>query len=278
MAQLYPSFAKGLSPFFTLNWSEYLDFLTFRGRLNPVTSGLQFSDTAHHHLAIAILFIFAGHMYKTNWGIGHSIKQILEGHKLSHATFKCHETPPPLYMHLAVLRAHVPGPLTLPPPVEAGEDVGVLKLPRPSATLAVHLRSVLEEQALEMATDPERLVQLVHRLVEVQVPQGLAITEIRGSGDDIIAGQPQQNHKPARAAVGAHGTTSLLKGSARRGTTECASRVPAGTSSQEMRFGPPWVRPLPIKQGAARPQSVSCHVLGTGWVIREPRILAQGLA
>eukprot|EP01024_Parvocaulis_polyphysoides_P052567 TRINITY_DN519_c0_g1_i1.p1 TRINITY_DN519_c0_g1~~TRINITY_DN519_c0_g1_i1.p1 ORF type:complete len:649 (-),score=39.18 TRINITY_DN519_c0_g1_i1:48-1994(-) len=81
MAQLYPSFSKGLAPFFTLNWSEYSDFLTFNGGLNPVTGGLYLSDTAHHHLAIAVLFIVAGHMYRTNWGIGHSIKEILEAHK-----------------------------------------------------------------------------------------------------------------------------------------------------------------------------------------------------
>ncbi|MCU0567858.1 MAG: photosystem I core protein PsaA [Oculatellaceae cyanobacterium Prado106] len=81
MAELYPSFAKGLTPFFTLNWAEYSDFLTFKGGLNPVTGGLWLSDTAHHHLAIAVLFIIAGHMYRTNWGIGHSMKEILEGHK-----------------------------------------------------------------------------------------------------------------------------------------------------------------------------------------------------
>ncbi|GAB4461208.1 MAG: photosystem I core protein PsaA [Elainellaceae cyanobacterium] len=81
MADLYPSFSKGLTPFFTLNWGEYADFLTFKGGLNPVTGGLWLSDTAHHHLAIAVLFIIAGHMYRTNWGIGHSMKEILEGHK-----------------------------------------------------------------------------------------------------------------------------------------------------------------------------------------------------
>jgi photosystem I P700 chlorophyll a apoprotein A2 len=32
---------------------------------------------AHHHLAIAVLFIVAGHMYRTNFGIGHSIKEML---------------------------------------------------------------------------------------------------------------------------------------------------------------------------------------------------------
>ena len=81
MAQLYPSFGKGLLPFFTLNWSEYSDFLTFKGGLNPITGSLWLTDTAHHHLALAVLFIFAGHMYRTNWGIGHSMKEILEAHK-----------------------------------------------------------------------------------------------------------------------------------------------------------------------------------------------------
>nr|ARO91255.1 photosystem I P700 chlorophyll a apoprotein A1 [Rhodochaete parvula]ASK39663.1 photosystem I P700 chlorophyll a apoprotein A1 [Rhodochaete parvula] len=81
LAQLYPSFSKGLAPFFTLNWQEYSDFLTFKGGLNPLTGGLWLSDTAHHHLALAVLFIVAGHMYRTNWGIGHSMKEILEAHK-----------------------------------------------------------------------------------------------------------------------------------------------------------------------------------------------------
>ncbi|KAH0753301.1 hypothetical protein KY285_006449 [Solanum tuberosum] len=56
LAQLYPSFAEGATPFFTLNWSKYADFLTFRGGLDPVTGG-------------------------TNWGIGHGLKDILEAHK-----------------------------------------------------------------------------------------------------------------------------------------------------------------------------------------------------
>ncbi|CAN0930573.1 Photosystem I P700 chlorophyll a apoprotein A1 [Linum grandiflorum] len=64
-----------------LNWSKYSEFLTFRGGLDPVTGGLWLTDIAHHHLAIAILFLIAGHMYRTNWGIGHGIKDILESHK-----------------------------------------------------------------------------------------------------------------------------------------------------------------------------------------------------
>jgi len=81
ISQLYPSFSQGLTPFFTGNWSAYSDFLTFKGGLNPVTGSLWLTDTAHHHLAIAVLFIIAGHMYRTNFGIGHSMKEILEAHK-----------------------------------------------------------------------------------------------------------------------------------------------------------------------------------------------------
>nr|QCI05199.1 photosystem I P700 apoprotein A1 [Centroceras clavulatum] len=81
MSQLYPSFSKGILPFFTLNWNEYSDFLTFKGGLNPINGGLWLTDIAHHHLALSVLFIIAGHMYRTNWGIGHSMKEILEAHK-----------------------------------------------------------------------------------------------------------------------------------------------------------------------------------------------------
>lgn len=81
MAQYFPSFREGLVPFFTLDWAKYSDFLTFKGGLNPATGALWLTDIAHHHLAIATMFIIAGHMYRTNWGIGHSIKEILESHK-----------------------------------------------------------------------------------------------------------------------------------------------------------------------------------------------------
>jgi photosystem I P700 chlorophyll a apoprotein A1 len=81
IVQLYPSFRKGLIPFFTLQWSNYSDFLTFQGGLNPVTGGLYLTDEAHHHLAIAVLFIVAGHIYRTNFGIGHNIRDILEAHR-----------------------------------------------------------------------------------------------------------------------------------------------------------------------------------------------------
>ncbi|MER3432444.1 MAG: photosystem I core protein PsaB [Leptolyngbya sp. ERB_1_1] len=88
----------GLAPFFTGNWGVYAEnpdtanhifgtaqgsgsaILTFLGGFNPQTESLWLTDMAHHHLAIAVIFIVAGHMYRTNFGIGHSIKDILNAH------------------------------------------------------------------------------------------------------------------------------------------------------------------------------------------------------
>ena len=81
MAEVFPSFNLGLKPFFTLDWSQYQDFLTFKGGLNPTTGALWLTDVAHHHLAIAVLFIVAGHMYQTNWVLGHRIDDILTRHQ-----------------------------------------------------------------------------------------------------------------------------------------------------------------------------------------------------
>ena len=89
---------EGLQPFFTGNWLVYAKnpdmsthlfgtsegagsaILTFLGGLHPQTQSLWLTDMAHHHLAIAVLFIVAGHIYRTNFGIGHSIREILEAH------------------------------------------------------------------------------------------------------------------------------------------------------------------------------------------------------
>lgn len=89
----------GLSPFFTGNWLAYSEnpdamshifgtptnsgtaILTFLGGFHPETKSLWLTDIAHHHLAIAVLFIIAGHMYKTNFGIGHRMEEILNAHK-----------------------------------------------------------------------------------------------------------------------------------------------------------------------------------------------------
>ncbi|MGK7878664.1 MAG: photosystem I core protein PsaB, partial [Crocosphaera sp.] len=93
-----PPHPAGLLPFFTGNWGVYAEnpdtashvfgtaegagtaILTFLGGFHPQTEALWLTDIAHHHLAIAVIFIIAGHMYRTNWGIGHSIKEILNTH------------------------------------------------------------------------------------------------------------------------------------------------------------------------------------------------------
>ena len=90
---------SGLSPFFTGNWSVYSQnpdsanhvfstsngagtaILTFLGGFHPETKSLWLTDIAHHHLAIAVVFILAGHMYRTNFGIGHNMEEILNAHK-----------------------------------------------------------------------------------------------------------------------------------------------------------------------------------------------------
>jgi photosystem I P700 chlorophyll a apoprotein A2 len=89
---------QGLTPFFTGRWIVYAQnpdtathlfnsgegsgsaILTFLGGFHPQTQSLWLSDIAHHHLAIAVLFIVAGHMYRTNFGIGHSMREILDTH------------------------------------------------------------------------------------------------------------------------------------------------------------------------------------------------------
>eukprot|EP00984_Skeletonema_dohrnii_P036371 scaffold37271_cov2365-Skeletonema_dohrnii-CCMP3373.AAC.2 len=63
-----PPHPAGLTPFFT-------------GGFHPQTQSLWLSDIAHHHLAIAVVFIVAGHMYRTNFGIGHNMKEILDAHR-----------------------------------------------------------------------------------------------------------------------------------------------------------------------------------------------------
>ena len=90
---------EGLNPFFSGNWGVYAQnpdtsehifssgkgagtaILTFIGGFHPQTQAMWLTDIAHHHLAIGVIFIFAGHMYRTNFGIGHSLKEILEAHR-----------------------------------------------------------------------------------------------------------------------------------------------------------------------------------------------------
>jgi photosystem I P700 chlorophyll a apoprotein A2 len=88
----------GLAPFFRGDWVVYAAspdtashqfgtstgagtaILTFIGGFHPQTNSLWLTDMAHHHLAIAVVFILAGHLYRTNFGIGHSFSTILNAH------------------------------------------------------------------------------------------------------------------------------------------------------------------------------------------------------
>jgi len=94
-----PPHPKGLQPFFNFDFAEYAQnpdsikhifgtnesagtaILTFVGGFNPQTQSLWLTDIAHHHLAIAIIFIIGGHLYRTNFGIGYTIKDILDAHR-----------------------------------------------------------------------------------------------------------------------------------------------------------------------------------------------------
>ena len=93
-----PPHPAGLGPLFSGNWVVYAQnpdtpdqlfntstgagtaILTFLGGFHPQTQSLWLTDIAHHHLAIAVVFIVAGHMYRTNFGIGHSMREILDAH------------------------------------------------------------------------------------------------------------------------------------------------------------------------------------------------------
>jgi photosystem I P700 chlorophyll a apoprotein A2 len=88
----------GLKPFFSGHWIDYASapdkvghvfgtsqsagsaILTFLGGFHPDAKRLFLSDLAHHHLAIAVLFIIAGHIYRTKFDIGHGINTILNSH------------------------------------------------------------------------------------------------------------------------------------------------------------------------------------------------------
>uniref|UniRef100_K3Z2T0 photosystem I n=1 Tax=Setaria italica TaxID=4555 RepID=K3Z2T0_SETIT len=84
-------YPQGLGPLLTGQWNLYAQnpdssnhlfgttqgagtaILTLLGGFHPQTQSLWLTDIAHHHLAIAFIFLIAGHMYRTNFGIGHSL-------------------------------------------------------------------------------------------------------------------------------------------------------------------------------------------------------------
>ena len=55
---------------FTLNWTGLTGSLSLFGGLNPSTGSLWLTDVAHHHLAVAVTFLVAGHLYRTQFSVG----------------------------------------------------------------------------------------------------------------------------------------------------------------------------------------------------------------
>ena len=94
-----PPHPDGLKPFFNFALSSYASnpdsvkhvfgtsqgagtaILTFLGGFNPQTQSLWLTDIAHHQLAIAFVFLVTGHLYRTNFGIGSTLKNILDAHR-----------------------------------------------------------------------------------------------------------------------------------------------------------------------------------------------------
>jgi photosystem I P700 chlorophyll a apoprotein A2 len=82
-----PPHPAGLTPLFTRHWESYSQnpdgpghiwgtsegagtaILTFLGGFNPQTGAMWLTDIAHHHLAIAVFFIFIGHLFETIWRV-----------------------------------------------------------------------------------------------------------------------------------------------------------------------------------------------------------------
>ncbi|MCD9637598.1 hypothetical protein HAX54_020975, partial [Datura stramonium] len=51
--------------------------LTLLGGFHPQMQSLWLTDISDDHLAIAFIFLIASHMYRTNFGIGHNMKDLL---------------------------------------------------------------------------------------------------------------------------------------------------------------------------------------------------------
>jgi photosystem I P700 chlorophyll a apoprotein A2 len=52
--------------------------LSFFGGLKSETQSLYLSDISHHHLAVGVLFVVAGHLYQSLYSnLGHKIRDIL---------------------------------------------------------------------------------------------------------------------------------------------------------------------------------------------------------
>lgn len=74
-------FHRSLQNFFVLQWDLLTRGLSCWGRTNPFTYSLWISDIAHHHLAIRVIFMLAGHLYKTQYNLRSSLSTLLKAHE-----------------------------------------------------------------------------------------------------------------------------------------------------------------------------------------------------
>lgn len=79
MSTLFSGF--NLLNVFALNWPD-IRVLTFLGGLNPITASLWLTDVAHHHVAIGVVFLVAGHLYRTQFGLGSRLSDLLASHRI----------------------------------------------------------------------------------------------------------------------------------------------------------------------------------------------------
>ncbi|TYH34854.1 hypothetical protein ES332_D13G153200v1, partial [Gossypium tomentosum] len=77
---LYAQNPDSSSHLFGTSQGSGTTIVTLLGGFHRQRQNLWLTNIAHHHLAIVILFLIAGHMYRTNFGIGHSIKDLFEAH------------------------------------------------------------------------------------------------------------------------------------------------------------------------------------------------------
>lgn len=66
---------------FSLNWAALNHLVTCLGGLNPATGSLWLTDVVHHHLAVGVLAVVSGHMYRTQFNVGTKMDSLLLAHR-----------------------------------------------------------------------------------------------------------------------------------------------------------------------------------------------------
>lgn len=78
--QYVPVILGQASGLLTLEWEALLPAISFLGGFNHHTGGLYLSDVIHHHLAVGVLALIAGHLYRTQYALGTTFNELLVAH------------------------------------------------------------------------------------------------------------------------------------------------------------------------------------------------------